>query len=170
MNKIESKINILKEVRTLQKSANLFIDNIPENLAPLQEFIIFNDYCVSNEKQIDILLKVIFGDMYIDIDWFLNEWKPGYSVIVDEKEYTFNTEEEYYDYLYNELSKEKNNKKKKNNNEYKDLITSFFNILDIKEESDSGRVFSPNFISSSRALDGVELNEILRKLKEKKNE
>ena len=45
-------------------------------------------------------------------------------------------------------------------------IRRFFQILDIKEESDSGRVFSPVYISSCRVLLTEEMNGILKDLKE----
>ena len=51
-------------------------------------------------------------------------------------------------------------------NELKELVKEFFRILDIKEESDEGRLFSPNYISSCRSMDGVKLDAILRRLKE----
>lgn len=47
----------------------------------------------------------------------------------------------------------------------KELLKKLFYYLDITEESDSGRPFRPNVISSCRAMDGAELNEILNQLK-----
>jgi len=38
--------------------------------------------------------------------------------------------------------------------------------MDIQEESDSGRVFRPNQISSVRAVDALQLNELILKMKE----
>ena len=46
------------------------------------------------------------------------------------------------------------------------LVNHLFYYLDIKEESDSGTTFSPNYISSCRALDGKDMREILTELKE----
>jgi hypothetical protein len=47
-----------------------------------------------------------------------------------------------------------------------ELWRRFIRLLDIEEESDSGRAFHPNKISSCRALDGAELEEILAKAKQ----
>lgn len=54
--------------------------------------------------------------------------------------------------------------------ELKTLAKRFFQILDTKEESDSGREFSPVYIVSCRVLLGQELNEILPKMKELAND
>jgi hypothetical protein len=50
--------------------------------------------------------------------------------------------------------------------ELKQLVRDFFRILDIKEESEEGRIFSPTYISSCRVLDGARLSEILARMKE----
>lgn len=46
-----------------------------------------------------------------------------------------------------------------------DCTREFFRILDIKEVSDEGREFSPNYISSCRALDGAKLGMLITKMK-----
>lgn len=48
-------------------------------------------------------------------------------------------------------------------------VKRFFEILDIKETSDNGREFSPNYISSCRALDGAELSKLITKMKRLSN-
>ena len=53
--------------------------------------------------------------------------------------------------------------------ELKTLTKKLFEILDIKEESDSGREFSPVFISCCRVYLGEELNKILRRMRELSN-
>ena len=52
----------------------------------------------------------------------------------------------------------------------KKLVKEFIGILDIVEESDNGRTFHPNQISSCRVMDSFRMNEILLKLKELVNE
>ena len=47
------------------------------------------------------------------------------------------------------------------------LIKEFLSILDKQEESDSGRLFHPNQISSVRIMDGTRIGEILTELKER---
>lgn len=54
--------------------------------------------------------------------------------------------------------------------ELKTLTKRFFQILDSKEEGDSGREFPPVFISCCRVLLGEELNKILPRMKELAND
>ena len=48
-----------------------------------------------------------------------------------------------------------------------DLIRRFLALLEIEEESDSEHKFRPNRISSCRAVDGAEINDILIELKKR---
>jgi hypothetical protein len=52
------------------------------------------------------------------------------------------------------------------NVEYRDAARELIRLLDIEEESDSGTVFRPNKISSCRVMDGMKMNQCLKKLKE----
>lgn len=54
--------------------------------------------------------------------------------------------------------------------ELKTLTKRLFQILDTKEESDSGRTFSPVFISCCRVHLNEELNKILPRMKELSND
>ena len=49
--------------------------------------------------------------------------------------------------------------------QYDVLVKELFRLLDITEETDDGRVFHPNRISSCRALDAEKLNQVLTELK-----
>ena len=49
--------------------------------------------------------------------------------------------------------------------QYDILVKELFRLLDITEETDDGRVFHPNRISSCRALDAEKLNKVLVELK-----
>ena len=48
---------------------------------------------------------------------------------------------------------------------YDYLVDKLFNLLDIEEETDEGRVFRPNVIRSCRVSDGAEIEDVLRALK-----
>ena len=47
----------------------------------------------------------------------------------------------------------------------KKLLREFFELMDKKEETDSGIAFHPNFISSCRVVDCEKIQDILVKLK-----
>jgi len=48
---------------------------------------------------------------------------------------------------------------------YDVLVRELFVLLDRTEETDEGRVFRPNKISSCRALDAEKLEQVLKELK-----
>ena len=49
--------------------------------------------------------------------------------------------------------------------QYDVLVKELLRLLDITEETDEGRVFRPNRITSCRALDAEKLNKVLVELK-----
>ena len=49
--------------------------------------------------------------------------------------------------------------------QYDVLVKELFELLDKTEETDEGRVFRPNQISSCRALDAEKLEKVLMALK-----
>ena len=49
--------------------------------------------------------------------------------------------------------------------QYDVLVKALFELLDRAEETDEGRVFHPNRISSCRAVDAEKLNQVLVELK-----
>ena len=51
------------------------------------------------------------------------------------------------------------------NEDLKDLVRRMFELLDIVEESDSGREFHPTTINSCRAGDAAQLEVILERMK-----
>lgn len=51
-------------------------------------------------------------------------------------------------------------------NEYREHVRELIRLLEIEEESDSGSVFRPNKVSSCRVMDGMQINQCLKVLKE----
>ena len=62
-----------------------FFESLPPNI---NTAFTDNDFVVSLMNERNILLKHLFSDeMNYDIDYFLYEWKDGYNIIQDDKEY-----------------------------------------------------------------------------------
>ena len=59
----------------------------------------------------------------------------------------------------------KDTHKTKNKESLEDLIKNLFFYLDKEEESDFGRIFKPNYITSCRAVDGEKIGKILQKMR-----
>lgn len=51
------------------------------------------------------------------------------------------------------------------NEDLQDLVRRMFAILDIVEESDSGREFKPTYVASCRAGDAAQLEVIFERMK-----
>jgi hypothetical protein len=52
------------------------------------------------------------------------------------------------------------------NQQYRDAVRELIRLLEIEEESDMGNVFRPNVVRSCRVVDGMQINQCLKKLKE----
>ena len=94
-------INIVRELKYLGTHMDAYIDTIPRDIS---EAFFDNEYTNLQAKQRDILLEALFGDMSSDIEWFLYEFQAGetegpHCILQDGKEFTFNTNEDYYEYL-----------------------------------------------------------------------
>lgn len=68
------------------------------------------------------------------------------------------TQKENWDRLLGEFAEE--------NQSLTECVKSLLKILDIKEESDSGREFNPVYISSCRVFESAKLEYLLPKLRE----
>jgi hypothetical protein len=51
------------------------------------------------------------------------------------------------------------------NQSYQSHVKELIRLLEIEEESDSGRAFRPNYVSSCRVMDGMKINQCLKALK-----
>ena len=52
------------------------------------------------------------------------------------------------------------------NQKYRETVLELIRLLEIEEESDSGRTFKPNYVSSCRVMDGMQINQCLKALKQ----
>ena len=48
----------------------------------------------------------------------------------------------------------------------KQAVRDYFALLDIQEETDDGRPFFPNRLGSCRVMDGVKMEDALKRMKE----
>ena len=55
-------------------------------------------------------------------------------------------------------------------NNLEDLVQEFLYLLNIAEESDSGRRFFPNRVTSCRVMDGERMNQLLTEMQRIVNE
>jgi hypothetical protein len=73
-----------------------FINSVPRSIRdaffdnPLQE---------STQLIADILIRKYFDEHWESIEWFIYEWKPGYSVGVSGQETVINSIDEYIEWM-----------------------------------------------------------------------
>ena len=94
-------IDIVRKLKDIEEMQDAFIDSMPYEY---NSIILDSKYTTNVYMQKDIILSALFGDMVDDVEWFLYAFKAGKSagphcVHVDGTEYTFNTNEDYYEYL-----------------------------------------------------------------------
>jgi len=93
-------VDIVKRIRNLQLLSDQYLDKIPRDISSV---VWDNEYSDLTLRQVTILIDTLFGDMAEDVHWFLNEFTPSTSgphcVLSDGTEFTFNTDQDYYDYL-----------------------------------------------------------------------
>lgn len=90
-------IQLVREIRELDTEADTYAQKV---VYPIDMFLLDNEYANCQALIQSKLMRVVFGDMYEDVTWFLYEWKPGFTIDVQGFDtFTINTEEDYYKYL-----------------------------------------------------------------------
>lgn len=84
----QEQVTLLKSLKERMKFRDEYLDKLPRGI---WNFFIDNEYIDSLEMGNDALIKVAFGEFYQDAQWFLNEWRPGFSV----NDTVFDTEESF---------------------------------------------------------------------------
>jgi hypothetical protein len=91
-------VRILKDYGTKQSE---YLDTIPSDI---NQVFFDNTYVNLLQQQNDLLIDHLFGEFTEDVSWFLYEFEAGKSPgphcrLADGTEYTYNTNEDYYEYL-----------------------------------------------------------------------
>lgn len=94
---LQTLTTVVTKLIELELAKNTYIDSIPTDIRGV---FFDNEYTNSMGRQYDLLLQTLFGPaMAEDVYWFLLEWKPGYTVSIDGKEYVINTPKEFIAYM-----------------------------------------------------------------------
>ena len=98
-----TKLDLLKELRTLQKAEDTYIGALPSDIVAA---FYDNEYTNSLQKANSLLMVPAFGDLAEDATYFLWEWRPGYSITeADGTEWPLKSEEEFYVYFQKQCDK-----------------------------------------------------------------
>lgn len=94
-------VDVVRKLKNYDDEKSKYIESIPSDISSA---FFDNTYTNAQSMQVDCLMEALFGNMIEDVCWFLYEFKAGKSsgphcILKDGTEYTFNTNEDYYDYL-----------------------------------------------------------------------
>lgn len=97
----QSKIELVKFLKDSVVASNEYIESIPRDI---RSGFFDNEYCNTQDKMCDELVRAHFKDMATDIFWFLYEFEAGktegpHITTADSVEWTFNSNDDYYKYL-----------------------------------------------------------------------
>jgi hypothetical protein len=74
-----------------------YIDSIPKDIASAfshNEYV--NNIAITAENTLEILLGV---DLFDEYAWFVWDWKPGYSIEIQDHKYIINNIDDFMKYL-----------------------------------------------------------------------
>jgi len=91
-----TKESLFRKIYELNKQSDIYIKNIPNAISSV---IFDNGYVEPQNKIKDILMEVVFGEHCESIEWFLYEWRPGYSVSYDGYSTVINNIDEYIQWM-----------------------------------------------------------------------
>ena len=93
--KFKSIVNILK---TEDEKREVWISTLPWSL---REAFFDNEYVASLHGIISNLLEVLLPNECLedDVNWFIFEWRPGFTILVADKIYVINDIDDYFEYI-----------------------------------------------------------------------
>ena len=96
------KHSTFKEVVTklieYRNKENEYLDSIPSDI---QSLIFDNEYTNSKEYEIELLISAWCDNKNIeeDVYWIIYEWRPGFTVKINSKDYTIKSIDEFFVYM-----------------------------------------------------------------------
>jgi hypothetical protein len=94
-------INVVRMLKHYDTKQNEYLDTIPSDI---NSVFFDNTFVDLLARQKDLLIEHLFGEHAEDVTWFLYEFSEGktpgpHCRLADGTEYTYNTNEDYYEYL-----------------------------------------------------------------------
>ena len=95
-------IDVVRALKDSYAKGNDYLNSIPNDI---RSVVFDNRYTERLEHDVDTLINALFGDAYEDVAWFLYEYHAErasagpHLILADGTEYTFKTNEDYYQYL-----------------------------------------------------------------------
>lgn len=96
---------VVKALYASKQEGHAYLDSLPSEFSTL---LTNNNYSEAYFAQIPVLARALFEDIWDDVDWFLSEWRPGFTVTThvgtpQEIEYKIQSVDDYLAYALIEL-------------------------------------------------------------------
>jgi hypothetical protein len=87
----------LKAIYDEYSTGNIWIRSVPHEVS---EAFFDNPYANSQDNLIHKLIRLHFGELFLEVEWLMYEWEAGLEVgNGDGVHHEINTPEDYYEYL-----------------------------------------------------------------------
>ena len=90
---------LLSEIIRLDQEGDAWLNTVNSQV---RDSFYDNGYTEILYKQREMMLKYIFKDIYENVFWFLYDWRIGYTINKDGKDYSINSLDDFIQYLYSE--------------------------------------------------------------------
>lgn len=97
--------HVVRALDASKRKANAYLDNLPSEFSTLLTNNVYSDAFF---EQIQVLAKALFEEIWDDVDWFLSEWQPGFTITThvdtpQEIDYEIKSVDDYLAYALIEL-------------------------------------------------------------------
>lgn len=74
---------LVSKLYQFKQNDSKYLEGMPSDV---REFVATNQFAESLYAQIDLGLSAAFGSRWTDVQWFLQDWKPGFHIKVETQE------------------------------------------------------------------------------------
>ena len=94
---------VKKLIQNIQEQRKVGYDWLNNINYQIRTVFFDNSYTESLHKQVDLLMRATFKDIYEEVYWFIMDWREGFTITnKDGKDYIINNLDDFVQYLSEE--------------------------------------------------------------------
>ena len=94
---------VKKLIQNIQEQRKVGYDWLNNINYQIRTVFFDNSYTESLHKQVDLLMRATFKDIYEEVYWFIMDWREGFTITnKDGKDYIINNLDDFIQYLSEE--------------------------------------------------------------------
>ena len=91
---------VKKLIQNIQEQRKVGYDWLNNINYQIRTVFFDNSYTESLHKQVDLLMRATFKDIYEEVYWFIMDWREGFTITnKDGKDYIINNLDDFVQYL-----------------------------------------------------------------------